>query len=304
VRFGERSERLLRDAIADELYTVLGGRDLVVDAGFGPDTDRALIELAFARAGPELDEKIAEAHRAFDVEMASRPRQMSFEDAVRVVLRRMAQCTSAAWLDFVAEAPASAQLHRERRQGWLDRLTRLQPDDAAAVADLVAAVEGEPAGGAVATGEPLGSAALEAVFDVDIAPETLIGEASPQPWALLLCRGPEPLPALRLAEQRGGVAIDPDMLTAYHPHAAAGVDGQVRHDAVLWTVMAVGYAVEHRLDAVVQTAADEPDQIGDVAAVFADADYRVTVYPETDDPVEPGEAKQEPTDTSRSGERA
>jgi hypothetical protein len=286
VRFGVRSERALREAFADALYSAVDGRDLVLDTGFGPDAERELIGLALARAGPDVEARVAEARRVFDVETAARPQQSFYADAARLVLTRMAECTAAEWLDVHADALESAQAHRESRRAWLDRLTRLDPDDDEAVVDVVSAVANSAFGARVDADFAGGADALSALFDADVVPETLPGESNDRPGALLLCRSPEPLASLRLAAELGYVAIDPDVLIAYHPRTASGVDGEVRHDVVLWTVMSIGYVVEHRLDVVVQTAAEEPEQTAEVAAVFAEAGYRVAVHPESLD-VEP-----------------
>ncbi|MEU7633816.1 zeta toxin family protein [Nocardia sp. NPDC049220] len=284
--FGELSRSESRAAFADVLDSALGGGDFSLDGGFGPDTEQALIDLAFARAevGHAL---IAKARSAFHAESAVLPVALpSHHDAVRLVLTRMAYCSLLTWQAVEADPPDIELAHRYRsqRRSLLARWTALDADqfDSDDVDSSIGTAYFEPTHveSEIRPPERLELSALAAIFDREIVPEIFpVHAPSDEPSAVLLCRSSEhPGVALRIATEFGCAAVDPDLLTAYHPHAAVSVDAGVRYDTLLWTVMAIRYAVCGRLDVVVQTAADEPQRTAEVAALFADSGYRVVVH--------------------------
>ncbi|MEU7633825.1 zeta toxin family protein [Nocardia sp. NPDC049220] len=283
VMSGGLSRRTLRNVFADALESALGSCDLPLDSGFGPDTEQALIDIAFHRVRTDQS-LITKARGTFLAEMASLPDSLpSYHEALRRVLTGMAHCSLVAWQAAGEDPPdiESADQHRDRRRTLLARMATLDADhfDSDDLDPIVGAV---PITSLVSEHHPpetLESDALIAIFDHDIVPE-IFAENDPrdEPSALLLCRSSaRQRSALRLAVERDCAAVDPDLFAAYHPHAAVSVNAGVLHDTLLWTVMAIRYAVERSLDVVVQTAAEEPHQAAEAAALFAHSGYRVVV---------------------------
>ncbi|MGW4720307.1 zeta toxin family protein [Nocardia sp. NPDC004260] len=279
MRFEGLSRRELCAAFDDALASALEGRDLVLDAGFGPDAEKGLIDVAFAR-GDVGQDSIAKLRDAFVRELALQPTSVSpYSEVVRPVLTRMAHCSLMQWHGAHADPPDAGVVHDHRlqRRTWLAWLFARDSGhfDLSALHSTLTSRASE-----LGPPDVLDAGTLAAIFDHDILPETFPPiRPQNQPSALLLCRSSStyPLPALRLAFERGCVAVDPDVLTAYHPRAALSVDAGVLHDTLLWTVMAIRYAVERRGDVVVQTAADMPQQINDLAELFANSGYRVVL---------------------------
>ncbi|MEU7768605.1 zeta toxin family protein [Nocardia sp. NPDC049190] len=273
----------MRNAFTDALEAALGGCDLSLDGGFGPDTEQALIDIAFNRVDPDHN-RITKARSTFRTELALAPDSLpSYHEATRRMLARMAHCSLVAWQAAGEDPPdiESAHQHRDRRRTLLARMGTLDTDH-------FDSDDIDPIGGAIPITslvsehhppETLESDALIAIFDHDIVPEIFTANnPRAEPSALLLCRSSaNRQSALRLAVERDCAAVDPDLLAAYHPHAAVSVNAGVLHDTLLWTVMAIRYAVERSLDVVVQTAADEPQRTAEVAALFAHSGYQVVV---------------------------
>lgn len=286
MRFDGLPRRELRTAFVDAVASALDGRDLSLDSGFGPDTEQALIDLAFVRAdaGQDLIEKV---HGTFCSELAAWPDAVpSYRDVARLVLTRMAHSSLLEWHAAHEDPPDHDAVHNHRyqRSTWLALLAALDSDHLD-IGELRSTINRR----VVELPPPavLESSTLAEIFDHDIIPD-IFRALSPrdEPNAVLLCRSSaHPLSALRFASRRNCAVVDPDLLTAYHPRAAASVDAGVLHDALLWSVMAIRYAVERRLDVVVQTAADVPQQTADVAALFAGSGYQVVVHSVGDESV-------------------
>ncbi|RMI32643.1 hypothetical protein EBN03_11770 [Nocardia stercoris] len=271
---------MLGAAFGDALAAALAGRDLVLDNGFGPDTERALIDVAFARDHAD-GELAASARTVFVAETAARMvSPQSPDDAAMLVLSRMAHCSLLEW-DAARTVPLDIEqvrFHRDCRRGWLARLTAADTRYVDLIVETLrwAAMKPTPVPQPPARVE---SGVLAAIFEHDIVPETFLA-AGPrgEPSALVLCRSAaRHQDTVRIAAERRCVVVDPDLYTAYHPRAAVAVDADVLGDVVLWMVMAIRHAVERRLDVVVRTAADEPRQTSDVTALFDDSGYRITI---------------------------
>ncbi|MFC9432369.1 hypothetical protein [Nocardia sp. NPDC057030] len=256
---------------------------MAINDVFGPDIAQALIELAFDRVELSADpagvhQRISVLHRIFTAESKTcSPARATKADAMRAVLGQMARCSFLEW-HAARTGSTNTEQHRARRRRWLRRLRRLASVDQVSLAEALdlPALDIAPLPLVDEVFARLDQDALAALFDFDIVTDVLTDAgASDEPRAVLLYRGNPPLHALHVADVIGGTAIDFDLLAAYHPHSVAGMDESLWDDVAVWTIMALRYVADRRLDTVIQTAATEPAQIDAVAALCASVGYRV-----------------------------
>jgi hypothetical protein len=319
----EPSAAALRAMFSDELEATLAGQDVHAHNGFGPNTDRALLELALGRnasaethplaslAGTraethllaslagELADLVAAARNSFAAELAAHYPDESASDygaAVQATLARMADRSAREWIAERAD-PAdrdAAREHGEARRATLTRLLELDPDDPAAAAEIVASCH-DPADELPPADSDLDFDASAALFEQRIAPEILSAPASDSPTAVLVCAAGDAVLAARrrlVADEHvwsDCAIVDSGLLAAYHPHSRPTVPPPAR-DLLLWAAMAIAHMVETRGDVVVATPGGLP-ALADLSDVFAEAGFRVLVL---GDPIDsaPGRRRQ------------